>query len=124
MQQANPKMLHVSQASSGEDQRQAFKYQASPRSARAVRFSPCLTEQAELNETTSLNKHKSAATTTLDMEKTPFSTHTPAGRASGDVTPTLPSSDDVTMEEADRKLVAMGYTPVCLLDATGSTNRC
>lgn len=31
---------------------------------------------------------------------------------SGDVTPISPSTGDVTMDEADKKLEAMGYTPV------------
>ncbi|KAK4156625.1 amino acid/polyamine transporter I [Chaetomidium leptoderma] len=35
----------------------------------------------------------------------------PLGTASGDVTPTCPSSDNVTTDEADKKLEAMGYKP-------------
>ncbi len=36
---------------------------------------------------------------------------TPHG-AQGDATPTSPSSDGVMVDEADKKLEAMGYTPV------------
>lgn len=48
-----------------------------------------------------------------DMEKkAPVVAETPLGTSSGDVTPFSPSTDDVTMSDADKKLEAMGYTPV------------
>ncbi|KAK4236314.1 amino acid/polyamine transporter I [Achaetomium macrosporum] len=46
------------------------------------------------------------------MEKRPLPRQQPSGAASGDVTPIFPSSADVNMDEADKKLEAMGYTPV------------
>jgi hypothetical protein len=47
-----------------------------------------------------------------DMEKkAPAVTETPLGVSSGDATP-ISSSDDVVMSDADKKLEAMGYTPV------------
>jgi hypothetical protein len=47
-----------------------------------------------------------------EKEKTLFITEIPLGVASGDGTPTFPSSDDVTINDADKRLEAMGYTPV------------
>ncbi|KAL2021350.1 hypothetical protein VTK56DRAFT_7215 [Thermocarpiscus australiensis] len=45
-------------------------------------------------------------------EKTALASHRPLVAASGDATPVFPSSENVTIDEADRKLEAMGYTPV------------
>jgi hypothetical protein len=47
-----------------------------------------------------------------DMEKkTPAVTETPLGVSSGDVTP-VSAGEDVVISDADKKLEAMGYTPV------------
>jgi hypothetical protein len=37
---------------------------------------------------------------------------TSLGTSSGNVTPTCPSSGNVTLDDADKTLEAMGYTPV------------
>ncbi|GAB1310715.1 polyamine transporter tpo5 [Madurella fahalii] len=49
---------------------------------------------------------------TAAMEKRSLVAQTTPVTASGDATPISPSTVDVTMDEADRKLEAMGYTPV------------
>jgi hypothetical protein len=46
------------------------------------------------------------------MEKKPLSIQVSSSGTEGDITPTSPSSHDASMDEADKKLEAMGYTPV------------
>jgi hypothetical protein len=42
------------------------------------------------------------------------------GVASGETTPASPSSDDGTRDDGDKRLEAMGYTPVCLFPSIPS----
>ncbi len=49
---------------------------------------------------------------THSAEKRPLALQNTVHAEDGEITPTSPSSDDVTTEEADKKLEAMGYTPV------------
>lgn len=48
------------------------------------------------------------------MGKKPLANQNSHSTYHGDITPTSPSRDDVTIEEADKKLEAMGYTPVSI----------
>ena len=49
------------------------------------------------------------------MEKEPRASHITPHGAAGDTTSTSPASGGAIVDEADKKLEAMGYTPVRML---------